>query len=186
MEALLGRLRDAMNVSPTEAQSVYYEIANSKFRQALMEVFLERKEFIRAQLDPTLCEAQLPSHQINQMLRLLDNPVLPISPDEERDEETEKLERVYVKKMGELRNLLHSNLFELRQQGCEDIKADFCRILKSQQMLRPIDHQIVENGFFYMICHHICCVESTTSSFLIVFFRIRHLQRSSNTPRFVM
>ncbi|KJH40720.1 hypothetical protein DICVIV_13317 [Dictyocaulus viviparus] len=146
MEALLLRLNDAMNVNPNEAPRVYYEMSNSKYRQALMEVFVERKEFIRAQLDPTFYEIQPPSDQINQMLKkrklqkVLDNPILPICQEDEIDEETEKLEEVYLNKMGELKNLLHSNLQEL-QQGCERIKADFCRVLRSQQMLRPIDHQ---------------------------------------------
>ncbi|KHJ98814.1 hypothetical protein OESDEN_01195 [Oesophagostomum dentatum] len=71
------------------------------------------------QLDPTIYESPPPCHQINQMLRALDYPVLPVEPPDEADEESEKLEKAYEQKMGELRELLHTNIRELQQVNFE-------------------------------------------------------------------
>ncbi|PIO75918.1 homeobox domain protein [Teladorsagia circumcincta] len=146
MEGLLKRLTEVFEADPSEARHVYYGIANSKYRQALMEVFLERKEFIRSQLDPSIYQTRPPSDQISQMLRALDNPVLPNNPDDERDQETGRLEDVYRKRMDDLRSILHSHLHDL-WQGCERMMLDIHRVLKSQQMLRPIDEQDIIRAF---------------------------------------
>ncbi|KIH67892.1 homeobox domain protein [Ancylostoma duodenale] len=79
------------------------------------------------------------------MLRALDNPVLPIEADDEMDEESQKLERTYVKKMEYLRKLLYSNILHL-QKNFEDIEANMRLVLRDQQILRPIYQQDVDRA----------------------------------------
>ncbi|RCN47026.1 hypothetical protein ANCCAN_06957 [Ancylostoma caninum] len=78
------------------------------------------------------------------MLRALDNPVLPIDADDEMDEESQKLESAYVKKMEYLRKLLYSNILHL-QKNFEDIEANMRLVLRDQQILRPIYQQVNVN-----------------------------------------
>ncbi|EYC39626.1 hypothetical protein Y032_0648g1103, partial [Ancylostoma ceylanicum] len=145
METLLQQLNEAVKMDPREAPNVYYGVANSKYRQALWEVFVERKEFIRSELNPTLYESPPPSHQINQMLRALDNPVLPIDAEDEMDEESQKLEIAYVKKMDELRKHLYSNILRL-QKNFDHIKTNMRQVLRDQEKLRPIDLQDINRA----------------------------------------
>ncbi|KAK6033495.1 homeobox domain protein [Ostertagia ostertagi] len=99
-----------------------------------------------SQLDSSIYQTRPPSDQISQMLKALDNPVLPNNADDERDQETGRLEDLYRKRMDDLRSILHSHLHEL-WQGCERIMLDIHRVLKSQQMLRPIDEQDIIRAF---------------------------------------
>ncbi|KAK6763938.1 hypothetical protein RB195_024322 [Necator americanus] len=69
------------------------------------------------QIAPTLYDIPPLSQKINQMLKALDNPILPIAPDEDvTDEESHMLEMVYEGRMTDLRNLLHTNILELQQE----------------------------------------------------------------------
>ncbi|KAK5966152.1 PBC domain-containing protein [Trichostrongylus colubriformis] len=144
MDDLLEKVSEVLEADMSKARDVYHCVANSKYRPALMEILLERKEFIRSRLDPTAFEAHAPSIQIDQMLRALNDPVLPAVVDDERDEEITSLEDTYRNRMNFLRNLLQSYSDEL-QRGCRHIMLDIHRVLRSQQMLRPIDEQVTES-----------------------------------------
>nr|CDJ80521.1 unnamed protein product [Haemonchus contortus] len=54
MEDPIGRLLHVLATDTRSEQYSHYGIGNSKYKQALMEVFLERKETIRTRLDPTV------------------------------------------------------------------------------------------------------------------------------------
>ncbi|VDM55524.1 unnamed protein product [Angiostrongylus costaricensis] len=108
-----------------------------------MEVLVERKEFIRAQLDPTLYETQTPSNQINQVLRLLDNPVLPISPDEERDEETEKMEKDLNRALESIRWKQEITEIETKQTIANGVMLVQTRIIEATKRRRNFSKEAV-------------------------------------------
>uniref|UniRef100_A0A7I5EDX6 Homeobox domain-containing protein n=1 Tax=Haemonchus contortus TaxID=6289 RepID=A0A7I5EDX6_HAECO len=146
MEDPIGRLLHVLATDTRSEQYSHYGIGNSKYKQALMEVFLERKETIRTRLDPTVYDfkARRLLVRANSMLRALEDPVL--SESAAGAQAAGKLDVVYRRRLLELRNLLHSHLYYL-QQGCQHIILEFHRVMRNQQVLRPIDEQDIMLAF---------------------------------------